>query len=144
MPAKDVFHDVVRHALEKEQWIITDDPLFLRFGGVDMYIDLAAEQLMSAEKNGEKIAVEIKSFIGVSATTEFSTALGQFLKYQLALEEEQPDRVLYLAIPLDAYRSFFTLELPRRLVERYRVNLIVYEPEEEEIVTWQKQMNIDK
>jgi XisH protein len=136
--AKDVFHDAVRHALEKEQWIITDDPLFLRFGGVDMYIDLAAEQLMSAERNGEKIAVEIKSFIGVSATTEFSTALGQFLKYQLALEEEQPDRVLYLAIPLDAYRSFFTLELPRRLVERYRVNLIVYEPEEEEIVRWQK------
>ena len=39
VPAKDVFHDAVRHALEKEQWIITDDPLFLRFGGVDMYID---------------------------------------------------------------------------------------------------------
>jgi XisH protein len=144
VPAKDVFHDAVKHALEKEQWIVTDDPLFLRFGGVDMYIDLAAEQLMSAERNGEKIAVEIKSFIGVSATTEFSTALGQFLKYQLALEEEQPDRVLYLAIPLDAERSFFTLELPRRLVEKYRVNLIVYEPEEEAIVRWQKQMNIDK
>jgi XisH protein len=136
--AKDVFHDAVRHALEKEQWIITNDPLFLRFGGVDMYIDLAAEQFMSAERDGEKIAVEIKSFIGVSATTEFSTALGQFLKYQLALEEEQPDRVLYLAIPLDADRSFFSLELPRRLVERYRVKLIVYEPEEEEIVRWQK------
>lgn len=75
MPAKDVFHTAVRHALEKEQWIITDDPLFIRFGGVDMYIDLAAEQLISAEKNGEKIAIEIKSFIGVSATTEFSTAL---------------------------------------------------------------------
>lgn len=144
MSAKDVFHDAVRHALEKEQWVITDDPLFLRFGGVDMYIDLAAEQLISAEKNGEKIAIEIKSFIGVSATTEFSNALGQFLKYQLALEEEQPDRVLYLAIPFDAYRSFFTLELPRRLVERYRVNLIVYEPEAEAIVTWQKQTNTDK
>ncbi len=138
MAAKDVFHDAVRHALEKEQWIVTNDPLFLRFGGVDMYIDLAAEQLMSAERDGEKIAVEIKSFIGVSATTEFSTALGQFLKYQLALEEEQPDRTLYLAIPLDADRSFFSLELPRRLVERYQVKLIVYEPEEEEIVRWQK------
>jgi len=43
VPAKDVFHDAVRHALEKEQWIITNDPLFFRFGGVDMYIDLAAE-----------------------------------------------------------------------------------------------------
>jgi XisH protein len=136
--AKNVFHDAVRHALEKEQWIVTNDPLFLRFGGVDMYIDLAAEHLMSAEKNGEKIAIEIKSFIGVSATTEFSTALGQFLKYQLALEEEQPDRILYLAIPLDADRSFFSLELPRRLVERYQVKLIVYEPEEEKIVRWQK------
>jgi XisH protein len=142
--AKDVFHDAVRRALEKEQWIITNDPLLLRFGGVEMYIDLAAEQLMSAEKDGEKIAVEIKSFIGVSATTEFSTALGQFLKYQLALEEEQPDRILYLAIPFDAYRSFFTLELPRRLVERYRVNLIVYEPEAEAICRWQKQTNTDK
>ncbi len=103
-----------------------------------MYIDLAAEQLITAEKNDEKIAIEIKSFIGVSATTEFSTALGQFLKYQLALEEEQPDRILYLAIPIDADRSFFSLELPRRLVEKYRVNLIVYEPEEESIVRWQR------
>ncbi|WP_310484414.1 XisH family protein [Chamaesiphon sp. VAR_48_metabat_403] len=138
MPAKDIFHDAVRHALEKEQWIITDDPLFLRFGGVDMYVDLAAEQLMSAEKNGEKIAVEIKSFIGVSATTEFSTALGQFLKYQLALEERDPNRILYLAIPIDVDRGFFSLELPRRLIEKYKVNLIVYEPEDEEIVRWQK------
>ncbi|PSB48467.1 XisH family protein [Chamaesiphon polymorphus] len=138
MPAKDIFHDAVKHALEKERWIITEDPLFLRFGGVDMYIDLAAEQLMGAEKDGEKIAVEIKSFIGVSATTEFSTALGQFLKYQLALEEREPDRVLYLAIPIDVDRGFFSLELPRRLIEKYRVNLIVYEPEEEEIVRWQK------
>ena len=138
MPAKDIFHNAVRHALEKEGWIVTNDPLFLRFGGVDMYIDLAAEQLMSAEKNGEKIAVEIKSFIGVSATTEFSTALGQFLKYKLALEEREPDRILYLAIPIDVDRGFFSLELPRRLIEKYRVNLIVYEPEEENIVRWQK------
>ena len=106
MPAKDIFHNAVRNALEKEGWIITNDPLFLRFGGVDMYVDLAAEQLMSAEKNGEKIAVEIKSFIGVSATTEFSTALGQFLKYKLALEEREPDRLLYLAIPIDIDRGF--------------------------------------
>ena len=138
MPAKDIFHNAVRNALEKEGWIITNDPLFLRFGGVDMYVDLAAEQLMSAEKNGEKIAVEIKSFIGVSATTEFSTALGQFLKYQLALEEREPDRLLYLAIPIDVDRGFFSLELPRRLIDKYRVNLIVYEPEEENIVRWQK------
>ncbi|MFY7801946.1 MAG: XisH family protein [Limnoraphis robusta] len=138
MAAKDIFHDSVRRALEKEGWKITDDPLFLRFGGVDMYIDLGAERLLAAERNGEKIAVEIKSFVGSSATTEFSTALGQFLKYQLALEEEQPDRLLYLAIPLDADSSFFSLELPRLLIQRYHVLLIVYEPENEVIIQWKK------
>lgn len=138
MAAKDTFHDAVKHALEKEGWIVTDDPLFLRFGGLEMYIDLGAERILAAERNGEKIAVEIKSFIGPSGTTEFSTALGQFLKYQLALEEEQPDRMLYLAIPWDAYRTFFSLELPRRLIERHQVHLIVYEPEEEAIVKWQR------
>lgn len=136
MPAKDFFHDVVKSALEKEGWNITDDPLFLRFGGLELYVDLGAEKIIAAQKDEEKIAVEIKSFVGTSATTEFSTALGQFLKYQMALEEEQPERMLYLAIPQDTYRSFFSLELPRRLVERYQIKLIIYDPVKKVIVTW--------
>lgn len=136
MPAKDIFHDVVKFALEKDGWNITDDPLFLRFGGLELYIDLGAERIIAAQKGEEKIAVEIKSFVGNSATTEFSTALGQFLKYQVALQEQQPGRILYLAVPQDTYRSFFNLELPRILVERYKVNLIVYDPEQQIIVTW--------
>lgn len=138
MPAKDIFHDVVKSALEKEGWNITDDPLFLRFGGLELFIDLGAERIIAAQKGEEKIAVEIKSFVGNSATTEFSTALGQFLKYQVALQEEQPGRILYLAIPQDTYRSFFNLELPRILVERYQVNLIVYDPKKQVIVTWKR------
>ncbi|MEH2006566.1 XisH family protein [Nostoc sp.] len=109
MPALDIFHDVVKRALEKDGWLIT----ILRFGGLDMYIDLGAGKILAAERDEEKIAVEVKSFVSPFATTEFSTALGQFLKYQLALEEKQPHRVLYLAVPFDTYRSFFTLELPR-------------------------------
>ncbi len=104
--AKDLFHHAVRRALEKEGWTITDDPFFIRFGGVDMYIDLGAEQILAAERGTEKIAVEIKSFLTPSATTEFNAALGQFLKCQLALEQIQPNRTLYLAIPVDAYDSF--------------------------------------
>jgi len=136
--AKDLFHDAVRRALEKEGWIITADPFFLRFGGIEMYIDLGAEQLLAAERGTEKIAVEIKSFLAPSATTEFNTALGQFLKYQLALEQSEPDRILYLAVPVDTYDSFFTLELPRLVIQRYQVHLIVYEPGEEVIVLWAK------
>ncbi|TVQ07394.1 MAG: fatty-acid oxidation protein subunit alpha [Leptolyngbya sp. DLM2.Bin27] len=126
MVAKDLFHDAVKRALEKDGWTITHDPLFISFGGVDMYVDLGAERILAAQRGNEKIAVEIQSLVGSSATTEFSTALGQFLKYQLALEEEQPDRTLYLAIPVDAAREFFrhhrrqNLDTARRHRGRHR------------------------
>lgn len=102
-----------------------------------MYIDLGAERIFAAERNDEKIAVEVKSFLGPSATTEFNAALGQFLKYQLTIEQVEADRLLYLIMPADTYRDFFTLELTRLLTQRYQVNLIIYDPEEEVITQWQ-------
>ena len=36
MPAKDKYHHQVRRALEKEGWIITHDPYFLRSIGVNV------------------------------------------------------------------------------------------------------------
>ncbi len=82
MPAKDIFHDAVKNALIKESWTITDDPLYLEFGGVDMYVDLGAEKLIGAEKEGKQIAVEIKSFLQQSLISEFHNALGQFINYR--------------------------------------------------------------
>jgi len=61
-----VFHYAVRKGLEKEGWLITDDPLRIQAGGADMEIDLGAEKIIAAERGEEKIAVEIKSFIGTS------------------------------------------------------------------------------
>lgn len=89
--AKDRFHNAVRTALEKEAWTIIADPYEVSVGDVDFEIDLAADML-AAERNGDKIAVEIKSFIGRSNVSDFHTALGQFINYQLALEEFEPDR----------------------------------------------------
>ncbi|XZO04165.1 MAG: element excision factor XisH family protein [Microcoleus sp.] len=66
MSAKDIFHNAVRSALEKEGWIITHDPLFIKVEELDFFIDLAGEKILAAEKDGFKIAVEIKSFIGAS------------------------------------------------------------------------------
>jgi len=98
MSAKDRFHDAVKQALLKEQWMITADPLTLKIEGVKFAIDLAAERILAAEKDGQKIAVEIKSFAGNSAIADFHLALGQFLNYRLALQMREPDRTLYLAI----------------------------------------------
>ena len=61
MPAKDLFHDAVKQALLKEEWVITADPLTIKIEGVKFEIDLAAEKIFAAEKAGRKIAVEVKS-----------------------------------------------------------------------------------
>lgn len=124
--------------MEKEGWIVTDDPLRIRAGRVDMQIDLGAERVIAAEREEEKIAVEIKSFISTSNISEFHTAVGQFLNYRVALEEQQPNRILYLAIPLGAYQTFFTLPFVQTIVERFQIKLIVYDPANEVIVEWKR------
>ena len=69
--AKDKYHQHVRTALENDGWIITHDSLYLKIGTIQVQIDLGAEKIIAAEKNGEKIAVEIKTF----GLTSFITAL---------------------------------------------------------------------
>ncbi|NEO53157.1 MAG: fatty-acid oxidation protein subunit alpha [Okeania sp. SIO3B5] len=136
MPAKDIFHDAVKNALIKENWTITDDPLYLEFGGVDMYVDLGAEKLIGAEKEGKKIAVEIKSFLRQSLISEFHSALGQFINYRTVLRRNQTGITLYLAISEDAYESFFTLIFTQVVVEENEIKLIVYDAKKEVIVQW--------
>jgi hypothetical protein len=139
MSARDIVHDAVRAALEKEDWVITDDPLYLKASvKIGIYIDLAAEKLLVAEKSGQKIAVEIKSFLGLSVVNEFHMALGQFLNYRLALQRLDPERILYLAVPLDTYEIFFSDEFIGQVVETYGLNLIVFNPAREVIVLWKK------
>ena len=136
MSAKDIFHESVKKALQKEQWIITDDSLKFKFGEVNFQIDLGMEKILAAERGSEKIAVEIKSFLNPSAITDFYSALGQFLSYRLALAGHEPERILYLAIPLDTYKTFFQLEFTKTAIKQYQVLLIVYEPANEVIVQW--------
>ncbi|MBW4680596.1 MAG: XisH family protein [Microcoleus vaginatus WJT46-NPBG5] len=136
MSAKDLFHEAVKRGLEKDQWRISSDPLELGWEEVKVKIDLAAERLIAAERGEEKIAVEIKSFIGTSAISDFHTALGQFLNYRIMLEVNEPDRQLYLAVPLETYETFFQSRFAQVAIERHQLKLIVYNPIAEEIVTW--------
>lgn len=138
MAAKDVYHEAVKEALKKERWHITHDPLYLALGGVEMYIDLGAEPLIAAEKDDQKIAVEVKSFLQPSTISEFHTAVGQFLNYRRALRATEPERRLYLAIPLEIYKTFFALPFIREGVEEYQLLLLVYDAEEKVITLWQK------
>ncbi len=62
----------------------------------------------------------------------------QFLSYRLALKNDQPERILYLAVPLDIYKTFFQLEFSQTAIQEYQLLLIVYDPIKEVIVQWIK------
>jgi len=134
--AKDIFHNIVKNALIKEDWLVTDDPLRLKVGVITFQVDLGAEKVIGAEKAGQKIAVEIKSFLNPSTITDFYNALGQFLSYRLALEKNESDRILYLAVPLDVYESFFQFDFTQSAIQAYQIFLIVYDPSQETITQW--------
>ncbi|NJN08175.1 MAG: fatty-acid oxidation protein subunit alpha [Richelia sp. RM1_1_1] len=137
MSARDKFHYAVKQGLEKDGWVITHDPLRIEFGEEDkISIDLGAEQLLGAEKSEQKIAVEIKSFLSDSAIFDFHLALGQFLNYRLVLEETEPERLLYLAVPVEAYESFFYRDLPKASIKKYQIKLIIYDSANEVIIKW--------
>jgi hypothetical protein len=135
--ARDVFHQQVKAALEKDGWNITHDPFIIRISeATKLQIDLAADSAIAAERNSEKIAVEIKSFIGDSDISAFHMALGQYLNYCQALEEHEPDRIVYLAIPVETYQDFFQMPFIQRSLSRNQVKLVIYDPKLEEIEQW--------
>jgi XisH protein len=135
--AKDIFHNNARIALEKDGWLITAEQLRIDLNESYVEIDLMAESLLAAERAGERIAVEVKSFLGKSLMSEWHTALGQFLDYRDALEEAEPGRVLYLGLPIDAYNDkVFQGNFIQRRIAREQVKLIVFDPESNIIVLW--------
>jgi len=134
--ARDKFHDLVKMGLENEGWMITDDPYKIKFARIKFQVDLAAERIIAAEKDNEKIAVEIKSFLNPSTVTDFYGALGQFLSYRLVLKQVEPERTLYLAVPLDTYEDFFTSEFVQLTINEYQLNLIIYNSVQGGLVQW--------
>lgn len=136
--AKDIYHQTVKIALEKEGWIITHDPFILSDKTQKMYyeIDLGAERLLAAEKGTEKIVVEVKSFLRNSMPNEFHGALGQYLSYGEGLEQINEKRELYLAISQIAHDKMQEYSFILHLIEKFKIKLIVFEDEKQEIVSW--------
>jgi hypothetical protein len=136
MSRRDTHHQAVVHALQKDQWIVTDDPLTLDFAGRLIGIDLAAEKLLAAQRNELQIAVEIKSFQGSSDVSEFHTAVGQFLNYRHVIGKVMPQRALYLAIPAETYAGFFQEPDIQEIVLTHQIKLLVYDPHIEDVYQW--------
>ena len=100
MPAKDIYHSPFVRALQKDGWTITHDPLTVTVEDTNLLVDIGAERLVGAQRGAERIAVEIKSFVSLSAVQDLKEAAGQFWLYELALQASQTeaDRLLFLAV----------------------------------------------
>lgn len=136
MSARDIYHNTVRLALEKDGWTITHDPFPLQIGKKRLSADLGAERLISAEKELQKIVVEVKSFVGQSDVKDLQQGLGQYVLYNQILNEMEIKRVLYLAVSQPTFNSVFSIELGQILLKNQIVRLIVFDDESEVIVQW--------
>jgi XisH protein len=136
MPAKDIYHDTVKRALEKDGWTITKENLHLPWGGTRAFIDIIADEIFVAEKEGRKIAVEVKSFIGKSNLSEFEKAVGQFIIYRFAMRREDAERELFIAVGEKIYNQLFVHPDVIELIEAEDLKIIVFDEVKEVIVRW--------
>jgi XisH protein len=138
--AKDLYHNVVREALEADGWEITHDPLRLpkEIIGAKLEIDLGVEKWITAERTTERIAVEVKSFIQVSLIHEFHGVLGQYLGYEIGLEKVASDRILYIAIPKNRYQMLMAMPIFQAITAKFNLKMIIFDPNRKRIVSWIK------
>lgn len=78
----------------------------------------------------------LKFLLRTSKITDFYGALGQYLSYKIALEENEPERILYLAVPDSTYQSLFGEVLIQKVLQNYPVKLVVYDEVTEVIKLW--------
>jgi hypothetical protein len=130
MSGRDKFHTSVENALVKDGWKNVA-PITLKYEDTRLEVDSGAEQFFSAQKDQIQIAVEVKSFVALSLVYEFHQAIGQYIHYRMVLKRLQPQRMLYLGLPIKVYDRFF-----RDSLEENRVSLLLVDTRLEEIVRW--------
>jgi hypothetical protein len=136
MPKLDLIHKSVKKALIKDGWLITDDPYVIQYRRTTLYADLGAERPIGVERDGQKLVIEVKSFIGASKIQDLKEALGQYDIYRYLLEETEPDRKLYIAISKVAYNAFFTQDVAQLILHKHQLPIIIVDIEVEEITQW--------
>jgi hypothetical protein len=136
MPRLDIIHNSVKSALIKDGWLITDDPYLIQYRKTTLYADLAAERPIAAERDGQKLVEEVKSFIGAPKIQDLKEALGQYDIYRYLIEETAPERKLHIAISEVAYKTFFSQDLAQLIISKHQLPVIVVNIDTEEVIQW--------
>lgn len=138
--AKDHIHNSVKAALENEGWIVTDDPLTIDLSEDDTFfdVDLAAEKRSQLPDVQKIVAIEVKSFSGGSIINAFHEALGQFLNYQAAIEEQRLNMELFLAVSKEGWERLNEYKFIQRRTLQYKLQFLVIDIAAKRIEKWIK------
>jgi hypothetical protein len=137
MPARNIHHAAVVHALETDGWTITQDPLLIPYGDRRLFVDLGAERVVIAgERGNEQIAVEIASFVADSPVRDLQEAVGQFVVYRALLAQRDPNRTLFLGVPERVYDTLLAEPLGQLIIADVRLRLLVFDAQQQRIVRW--------
>jgi hypothetical protein len=136
MAARDRIHEAVKAALIKDDWMIRDEPLVIRWDDAQLEIDLGAEKILLAEKEEELIAVEVKSFLRSNSIPELQKAVGQYLMYREALAANDPERRLFLATHQKAMTELMTQPQTEAFLSKYQIHLLIVDVQQDEIEQW--------
>lgn len=133
MPAKDRYHDTVVRALRKDGWTIISEQIAVSMPARRLWIDIRAQK----DVRTAAILVEVKGFENLASPVAYlADALGQCVLYQAALEYVGIADALHLAVPASALDGILGEEIGRQALRKAQVRLIVFDPEQEEIVQW--------
>ena len=136
MPVRDSIHEIVKTAMIRAGWEITADPYVISYGERFLFVDLGASGIIGIQQGNKCIAIEIKQFRGVSQIADLEQAIGQYILYQLLLNEVDPERELYLAIPETTYNAIFSEPIGKLVIKQLSLKLLIINLAQKEIVQW--------
>jgi hypothetical protein len=97
---------------------------------------LLAERAITAERAGQKIAVEVKSFLSDSPSSDLMEAVGQYVTYRSWFARVEPAREVWLAVPTAALVNVFDDAGAMAVMQDIGLQLIVVDLATERVTEW--------
>jgi hypothetical protein len=128
-----------------EGWEITDDPYVISYGERFLFIDLAAKlnasdsiagRVIGAKRGKKRIAIEIKEFRGNSAIADLEQAIGQYVLYQMLLNQVDPERELFLAVPDTTFDEIFSEPIGELVICELPLKLLIVNVGTVKVTQW--------
>jgi hypothetical protein len=67
---------------------------------------------------------------------DLQETVGQFVVYRALLSRSDPDRLLFLGVSERAHDSILSEPLGQLVTEEVRLRILVFDPEQREVVRW--------